>query len=155
MAVEYIPYKVNPSKWSSVDVHSTHVAHFIAQVFGGPPFYTGEDNGSHATMVAHHVGKHLTEQQRKRWMHLLIETADEIGLAEDAEFRSAFLAYLEWGSRIAVVNSQAIENPVSEGEPMPKWGWGEPGGPYQPWISNKISNLHSAFILYGGWIYPL
>ena len=112
--------------------HATHVAHFISQVFGGPPLYTDHHNGSHASMVAHHVGKHLSEQQRKQWMHLLIETADEIGLADDAEFRSAFVAYLEWGSRIAVVNSHTMQNPISEEEPMPKWGWGEPGGPYMP-----------------------
>ena len=112
--------------------HAAHVAHFIAQVFGGPPLYTTEDKGSHATMVAHHVGKHLTEQQRKRWIQLLTETADEIGLADDAEFRSAFVAYLEWGSRIAVSNSNASENPIGEEEPMPKWGWGETKGPYIP-----------------------
>lgn len=112
--------------------HAQQVAHFIAQVFGGPALYTGEDKGSHASMVAHHVGKHLTEQQRKRWIQLLLETADEVGMPDDAEFRSAFVAYLEWGSRIAVINSQISENPVKEEEPMPTWGWGETKGPYQP-----------------------
>jgi hemoglobin len=36
----------------------------------------------------------LTEKQRQRWMHLLIETADEIGLKSDPEFRSALLDIL-------------------------------------------------------------
>lgn len=45
--------------------HSKHVAHFIAEVFGGPEFYTQNDKGSHASMVEHHVGKMLTEEQRK------------------------------------------------------------------------------------------
>jgi hemoglobin len=83
-------------------------------------------------MVAHHVGKMLDETKRKRWMDLLLEAADEVGLANDPEFRAALVGYLEWGSRIAVMNSTTNENPVKEGEPMPKWGWGEPGGPYQP-----------------------
>ncbi|HEY1167161.1 MAG TPA: group II truncated hemoglobin [Chitinophaga sp.] len=111
--------------------HSKHVAHFIAEVFGGPKLYSEGDKGSHATMVAHHLGKMLDEPKRKRWMALLLETADEVGLADDPEFRSALVGYLEWGSRIAVINSTAEVNPVNEQEPMPKWGWGEPGGPYQ------------------------
>jgi hemoglobin len=112
--------------------HSKHVAHFIGEVFGGPKRYTENDHGSHAKMVAHHVGKMLTEAQRKQWLQLLLESADEIGLASDPEYRSALVGYLEWGSRLAIINSTTQENPVTEGEPMPKWGWGETGGPYQP-----------------------
>lgn len=112
--------------------HSRHVAHFIAEVFGGPPVYTGEDGGSHAAMVRHHLAKMLTEAQRRQWISLLLDSADEIGLPADPEFRSALVGYLEWGSRIAVINSQTDSNPVNESEPMPRWGWGEPGGPYQP-----------------------
>lgn len=110
--------------------HSKHVAHFIGEVFGGPKLYTQGDNGSHAGMVAHHLHKMLDEEKRKRWMALLLETADEIGLASDPEFRSALVGYLEWGSRIAVINSTGADNPINESEPMPKWGWGETGGPY-------------------------
>lgn len=110
--------------------HSKHVAHFIGQVFGGPPDYTTKDGGSHADMVAHHLGRMLTEAQRQRWMLLLLESADEIGLASDPEFRSALVGYLEWGSRIAVNNSNTQADPIQPDAPMPKWGWGEPGGPY-------------------------
>lgn len=111
--------------------HARHVAHFIGEVFGGPPSYTQDDGGSHARMVEHHVAKHLTETQRRRWITLLLDSADEVGLPDDPEFRSALVAYLEWGSRLAVLNSQTTQNPVAENEPMPRWGWGEPGGPYQ------------------------
>jgi hemoglobin len=110
--------------------HAAHVAHFIGEVFGGPANYTQQDQGSHAHMVGHHVGKQLTEPMRKRWIELLLQTADEIGLKDDPEFRSAFVGYLEWGSRLAILNSNTSENPVKEDEPMPKWGWGETGGPY-------------------------
>jgi hemoglobin len=111
--------------------HSKHVAHFIGEVFGGPKQYTTDDKGSHAIMVAHHLGKMLTEEKRKRWMDLLLQSADETGLANDPEFRSALVGYLEWGSRIAVINSTLSENPITQETPMPKWGWGEPGGPYE------------------------
>ncbi|MCB0165212.1 MAG: globin, partial [Anaerolineae bacterium] len=76
-----------------------------------------------------HLGKQLTEAQRSRWASLIAACADEAGLPDDPEFRSAFVAYIEWGSRLAVINSQpgASVNPEA---PMPKWGWGEVGGPY-------------------------
>ncbi len=112
--------------------HAKHVAHFIAEVFGGPKFYTAGDAGSHAEMIAKHLGRMLTEEKRQRWLTLLLASADEIGIPDDPEFRSALLGYLEWGSRLAVINSNATTNPVKEDEPMPKWGWGETGGPYMP-----------------------
>lgn len=110
--------------------HISHVAHFVAEVFGGPKLYTTEDQGSHARMIGKHIGKHLTEEKRRRWVNLLLETADEINLKSDPEFRSAFVGYLEWGTRIAIINSNLTENPVNESEPMPKWNWGATGGPY-------------------------
>ena len=112
--------------------HTKHVAHFITEVFQGPELYTEGDDGTHAKMVSHHLGRNLTEVQRKRWIHLLLESADDIGLADDPEFRSALVGYLEWGSRIAVLNSTGTENPIDETAPMPKWDWGVPGGPYVP-----------------------
>lgn len=112
--------------------HVKHVSHFVAEVFGGGKLYTSEDGGNHAKMIGHHIGKMLTEEKRQRWIKLLLETADEVDLKKDPEFRSAFVGYLEWGSRIAVINSQLSENPMTHTEPMPKWGWGETGGPYIP-----------------------
>ena len=111
--------------------HQLHVAHFIAEVFGGPAFYSTSE-GSHFKMIQKHIGKHLTEAHRKQWVALLVETADEINLPDDPEFRSAFMAYLEWGTRIAVANSNVTPVNPNPNEPMPVWGWGVPGGPYQP-----------------------
>jgi len=112
--------------------HFKHVAHFIVEVFGGPKLYTENEKGSHSGMVARHIGRMLDEDMRQRWMQLLLKTADENGIPSDPEYRSALVGYLEWGSRIAVLNSQLLENPMDKHEPMPKWGWGETGGPYQP-----------------------
>jgi hemoglobin len=112
--------------------HVEHVAHFVAEVFGGEKLYTTEDNGSHAHMIGKHIGKMLTEPMRQRWVQLLLVTADEVGLKSDPEFRSAFVGYIEWGTRLAVINSVLTENPIDSNEPMPRWGWGETGGPYIP-----------------------
>jgi hemoglobin len=111
--------------------HRMHVAHFVAEVFGGPKTYS-ESEGSHYAMINKHLQKHLTEVHRKRWIELLLQTADELLLPDDPEFRSAFVAYLEWGTRIAVLNSQTDTNTETFDTPMPQWGWGVPGGPYSP-----------------------
>jgi hemoglobin len=116
----------NVFKTMSAD-HVNHVAHFVAEVFGGDKLYTGNDGGSHAHMIGKHIGKMLTEEMRQRWVQLLLQTTDEVGLKSDPEFRSAFVGYIEWGTRLAVINSQLTENPMIENEPMPKWGWGENG----------------------------
>ena len=71
-------------------------------------------------MVGKHIGKRLTEKKRQRRLNLLLQTADEICLKSDPKFRSAFVGYLEWGTRIAVINSQLTENPMVETELMPK-----------------------------------
>lgn len=110
--------------------HRVHVAHFVAEVLGGPKVYS-ETEGSHFKMIQKHLSKHLTQEHRKRWMGLLLETADEVDLPGDPEFRSAFMAYLEWGTRLAVINSNTDEVNESPDMPMPSWGWGVPGGPYQ------------------------
>ena len=111
--------------------HPALVAAFNGEVFGGPKTYS-EKHGGHREMVMHHLGKLLTEEQRRRWISLLIDAADSVGLPDDPEFRSAFTAYVEWGSRLAKMNSNLGETCDPKTEPMPAWGWGVPGGPYQP-----------------------
>lgn len=110
--------------------HAQHVAAFVAEVFGGPTAYS-QDHGGHPHMIRKHLGRALAEPQRRRWIELLLDCADEVGLPSDPEFRSAFVAYLEWGSRLAVINSQPGAA-ADENQPMPRWGWGEAKGPYQP-----------------------
>ncbi|NIJ54378.1 group II truncated hemoglobin [Dyadobacter arcticus] len=112
--------------------HSRHVAHFLSEVLKGPKVYSeeyGEDALKH--MVGKHIGKHLTEQHRKRWSDLLMLSADEIGLPDDPEFRSTFVGHIEWGTRVAVINSQLSENPTTDRHHIPQWGWGEVKGPFE------------------------
>lgn len=109
--------------------HPAHVAAFLAEVLGGPTTYT-EHHGGHPHMIQQHLNRHLTHELRRRWVALLLETADELGLPDDPEFRSALVGYLEWGSRLAVINSQPGAK-ADPNAPMPKWGWGEVKGPFQ------------------------
>jgi hemoglobin len=73
-------------------------------------------------MLAKHRGRALTEQMRRRWVQLICDAADDAVFPSDPEFRSAFVAYIEWGTRLAVANSQADATPPPE---APVWGWGE------------------------------
>ena len=109
--------------------HREHVAIWLGEVFRGHSRYTDE-LGGYPAMLSHHLGLGLTEEQRSRWAALIARSADPAGLPDDPEFRSAFVAYVEWGTRIALANSQPGADPVPEA-PVPLWGWGE-APPYQP-----------------------
>jgi hemoglobin len=103
--------------------HPQHVAMWLGEVFGGPPRYTDE-LGGYPRMLSKHLGLALTEEQRARWVALIGRAADDAGLPADPEFRSAFMAYVEWGTRIALANSQPGADPPPAA-PVPRWGWGE------------------------------
>ena len=85
--------------------------------------YTAE-LGGYPAMLSHHLNLGLTEEQRSRWAALIAASADPAGLPDDPEFRSAFVAYIEWGTRIALSNSQLGATPPPK-TPVPHWGWGE------------------------------
>ena len=80
------------------------VAAWLAEVFGGPKLYT-KQFGDYPHMLSRHAGTGITEEQRARWVATLIRCADESGLPADAEFRSAFTGYLDWGSRTVLATS--------------------------------------------------
>jgi truncated hemoglobin YjbI/CDGSH-type Zn-finger protein len=101
--------------------HPERVASWLGQVFGGPPAYS-ERYGEYDRMISQHLDKALTPEQRARWVQLLARSADDVGLPADAEFRAAFTAYLEWGSRIALENSQPGVHPPPR-MPVPRWWW--------------------------------
>jgi hemoglobin len=109
--------------------HRSHVTTWWCEVMGGPATYTS-DHGGYQHMLAHHRDLGITADQRLRFVTLLSRAADEAGLPDDPEFRSALMAYAEWGSRLAVHNSQPGAQ-VAPRAPVPRWGWGV-APPYVP-----------------------
>jgi CDGSH-type Zn-finger protein/truncated hemoglobin YjbI len=109
--------------------HPQLVAAWLAEVFGGPKNYS-EHLGGYVRMISQHLGKVLTEEKRARWVELLGRSAHDAGLPNDPEFRSVLSSYIEWGSRLAVENSQPHVQPPPH-MPMPHWEWhtaaGAPG----------------------------
>ena len=109
--------------------HREHVALWFAEVFGGPKRYS-EEQGGHRSMILKHQQFSISEAQRKRWTQLMADAADAVGLPIDPEFRSAFAAYVEWGTRMALMYTHP--GVAAPGQlPMPSWGWGE-APPYRP-----------------------
>jgi len=101
--------------------HPQRVASWLSEVFGGPRFYT-ERYGNYNRMLGEHIGKRLTMAQRDRWAALIAQAADDALLPNDADFRAAFVAYVEWGTRLAVENSQTESHPPLD-MPVPRWWW--------------------------------
>src|ERR1700730_17043943 len=73
-------------------------------------------------MISQHLGKELREDMRARWVQLICLSAEEAGLPADPEFQAAFRSYIEWGSRLALENSQSGAQPPPN-MPMPRWWW--------------------------------
>lgn len=109
--------------------HRVHVTAWWAEVFGGPADYT-ERLGGYERMLAHHRNLAIGPEHRARFVSLMSLAADDAGLPADPEFRSAVMAYLEWGTRIAMHNSQP-DAAVAPHAPLPRWGWGV-APPYRP-----------------------
>lgn len=109
--------------------HRANVTLWWTEVFGGPARYT-EQMGGYERMLNHHIGLNITAEQRHRFVSTMSLAADDARLPDDPEFRSALLAYVEWGTRLALQNSQTGAL-VVEHAPVPRWGW-DVAPPYRP-----------------------
>ena len=104
------------------EAHRAHVAAWWGEVLGGPPAYT-ERHGGYEAMLAHHRGLGITAEQRHRFASTMSLALDDAGLPDDPEFRAAVIGYVEWGTRLAMHNSQPGAEVVAQA-PVPRWGWG-------------------------------
>jgi hemoglobin len=109
--------------------HRDHVTTWWCEVMGGPPRYTGE-LGGYEHMIRKHRSLAITSEQRLRFVTLLSSAADAADLPADPELRAALMGYAEWGTRLAMHNSQPGAA-VAQHAPVPRWGWGV-APPYTP-----------------------
>ncbi|MGH2954403.1 MAG: group II truncated hemoglobin [Solirubrobacterales bacterium] len=109
--------------------HRRNVTAWWCEVLGGPTEYT-DKLGGYPHMVDKHRGLRINPKQRLRFTTLMSRAADEAELPADPEFRSALMAYVEWGTRLAMHNSDPDAEVVAQA-PLPRWGWGE-APPYRP-----------------------
>jgi hemoglobin len=102
--------------------HVDHLTMFTAESFGGPDRFTRELGFAH--LIAVHRGLAITEEQRERFVELYMAALDAAGLPDDEPFRRAVREHVEFGSRVAMQNSNAKTdadlNPLRE---VPRWTW--------------------------------
>jgi hemoglobin len=95
--------------------HVDHLTAFTAESFGGPDRFTKELGFAHLIEV--HRGLAITEE-------LYLAALDATGMPDDLPFREAVLSHLEFGTMVALQNSNAMTDqdlhPLRE---VPRWTW--------------------------------
>jgi hemoglobin len=75
-------------------------------------------------LIAVHRGLRINEEQRARFVELYMAALDQAGMPNDAAFRQAVREHVEFGSRVAMQNSNAASeaelHPLRE---VPRWTW--------------------------------
>lgn len=108
-----------------IATHADHLTAFTGESFGGPDTFTKELGFQYIIDV--HRGLKITEEERQRFVRLYLEAAEEVGFPEDPPFRQALREHLEFGSHVAMQNSNAETDdelhPIRE---LPRWTWPEP-----------------------------
>jgi hemoglobin len=103
--------------------HVDHLTAFTAESFGGPDRFTRELGGMDALIAVHRHLK-ITEEQRRRFMELYMAALDAAGMPDDQPFRDAVHSHVEFGSQVAMQNSNAESDdelhPLRE---VPRWTW--------------------------------
>src|SRR5919198_5816392 len=85
--------------------HVEHLTMFTAESFGGPDRFSRELGFQHLIDV--HRGLHITEAQRRRFIDLYMAALDAAGMPDDEPFRTAVREHLEFGTQVAMQNSNA------------------------------------------------
>ena len=102
--------------------HVDNLTSFTAESFGGPARFTNEIGFAH--LIGVHRGLKITEAQRRRFVDLYRAALDAADMPADESFRQAVLDHVEFGSQVAVQNSNATSDeelhPLRE---VPRWTW--------------------------------
>ena len=102
--------------------HVDHLTAFTAESFGGPDRFTRTLGFAH--LIAVHRGLRINEAQRARFVELYMAALDQADMPTDAAFRQAVREHVEFGSRVAMQNSNAAGeaelHPLRE---VPRWTW--------------------------------
>jgi hemoglobin len=102
--------------------HVEHLTAFTAESFGGPDQFSRELGFAH--LIAVHRGLKISEAQRARFVELYMKAVDDAAMPADPAFRAAVREHVEFGSRVAMQNSNAATDdelhPLRE---VPRWTW--------------------------------
>lgn len=102
--------------------HAAHLAAFFEEVMGGRQGYTEHHNGVEGLFDAHE-GLAITEPQRRRFVALMLASADAVGLPDDHRFRDALRTRVEAGSMFSLTLSQPGARRLSPWPPVGRFDW--------------------------------
>jgi hemoglobin len=103
--------------------HADHLVIFMTEMFGGPARYSAELGGT-TGMLAAHRNLRVTEDERARFVELMLAAADRVGLCRDDGFLDTFARHLAAGSGFAVKFSQPDSLvPPRPFPPIEPWSW--------------------------------
>ncbi len=102
--------------------HVDHLTAFTSESFGGPDRFTREFGFDH--LIEIHRELRITEEQRQRFVQLYMAALDRADMPADEAFREAVRTHVEFGSHVAMQNSNAASDdelyPLHD---VPRWTW--------------------------------
>jgi hemoglobin len=102
--------------------HVDHLTAFTAESFGGPDRFSRELGFQHLINV--HRRLRITEEQRQRFVELYMTALDVAAMPSDADFREAVREHVEFGSNVAMQNSNAEnDGDLHPLRAVPRWTW--------------------------------
>jgi hemoglobin len=110
--------------FSHPDQHPQHVERlgaYLAEVLGGPPVYS-TSCADQSSMLQMHAGNGDMTDLGRRFVACFVAAADDAGLPDDPEFRTALRDYMTWAvDEVLVLRDRETVVPASLG--MPHWDW--------------------------------
>ena len=98
--------------------HVQRLAAYWAQVLGGPATYPEDQS----YMLQLHAGNGDMSDLGRRFVECFVVAMDDAGLPDDAAFRGAMRAYMQYAvDEVLLYREPGVQVPT--GAPMPRWGW--------------------------------
>jgi hemoglobin len=81
--------------------HVEHLTAFMVEITGGPTRYS-EELGGLGSLIEAHRDLEITEEQRQRFVDLMLEAADAVGMPADRRFREALAKSVDAGATFSM-----------------------------------------------------
>jgi hemoglobin len=115
------PILSHPFSHAGHPEHVERLAHYWAEVFGGPPRYSTAAGG-HSAMLSVHANQGADCDLGQRFLAAFVGALDDAGLPPDPELRAAMGAYMAWAVD-EVMSYSPRDARVPPSLATPRWGW--------------------------------
>ena len=112
--------------FSHVDNHPDHVsrlAAYWAEVVGGPAEFSAHNADPETSVLRLHACGEDLPDWGERFTACFVAAMDDAGLPDDAAFRDAMRAYMDWAVRRVVAVMPGAAEDVQRQRGVPRWSW--------------------------------